>query len=143
MNCFAATLHALRAAEPRVQIVDHHHVDAAVERALVGLHVGLDRRRGEQRAVGALDRNVDEREGGDRLRLPVLEHLEVFLLQVADDVALPVGDDDVDLDVVDADLEGRLLLRGGGAGGCWPAVSTAPDAQHEQRRDHSYTCIHT
>ena len=40
---------------------------------------------------------------GDRLRLPVLEHLKVFLLQIPDQVALSVGDDDVHLDVVDAE----------------------------------------
>jgi hypothetical protein len=43
-------LHALAAAEARVQVVDHHHVDAAVERALVGLDVGFDRRRRERAA---------------------------------------------------------------------------------------------
>ena len=79
-------LDALRAAEPRMQIVDDHDVDAAVERTLVGLHVRLDRRVREERPVGALDRDVDEREGVDRLRLPVLEHLKVFLLQIADEV---------------------------------------------------------
>ena len=55
------------------------------------------------------------REGGDRLRLPVLEHLEIFLLEIADETSLPVGDDGVDLDVVDAELERRRLL---GRRGC-------------------------
>ena len=84
-----------------MEIVDDHDVDAAVERLLVRPDVRLDRRRREQRAIGALDRNVDQRELGDRLRLAVLEHLEVLLLQVADDAPLPIGDDGVDLDVVD------------------------------------------
>jgi hypothetical protein len=47
---------------------------------------GSKGRRGVQRAVGTLDRNVDEREGIDRLRLPVFQHLEVFLLQFANDL---------------------------------------------------------
>ena len=33
--------------------------------------------------------------------LPVLEYLEVFLLQVTDEIPLLVGDDRVDLDVLD------------------------------------------
>ena len=104
-------LHALRSAEARVQVVDHHHVDAPVERSLVRLHVGLDRGGGEQRPIGALDGNVHQRERADRLGLAVLEDLEIFLLQVADVGALLVGDDDVDLDVVDLHLEGRGLRR--------------------------------
>ena len=59
MNCLAASFDALRPAEARVQVVDHHDVDAAVERLLVGPDVRLDRRGGEQRPVVALDRNVD------------------------------------------------------------------------------------
>ncbi len=48
---------------------------------------------------------------GNRLRLAVFEDLEVFLLQIADVVAARVGDEDVDLDVVDLHLEGRRLRR--------------------------------
>ena len=107
-------LDALRASEPRVQVVDHHHVHPAVERTLVRLHVRLDRRGREQRTIRPLDRNVHEGERIDRLRLPVLEHLKIFLFQIADEISLPVGDDDVDFDVVDLDAEGRLLrLRRG------------------------------
>ena len=41
---------------------------------------------GEERPLGPLDRDVDQREVGDRLRLAVLEDLEVVLLQVADEL---------------------------------------------------------
>ena len=78
-------------------------------------HVRLDRLLREQRALGALDRNVHKREVGDRLRLPVLEDLEVFLLQIAHVVPARVGYERVDFDVVDLNLEGRSLglSRGG------------------------------
>ena len=73
---------------------------------------------GEQRPLGALDRNVDEREGRDLLRLAVLEDLEIARREIGDDVALRVGDEGVDLDVVDLDAErdGRLI------GGVWRAA---------------------
>ena len=48
----------------------------------------------------------------DRLRLLVLGHLEVGLLQVDDLLPLLVGDDDVDPDEVDTAPEDRLLLLG-------------------------------
>jgi hypothetical protein len=104
-------LDALGPTEPRVEIVDDHHVDAAFERALVRADVGLERRRGVQRAVGTLDRDVDEREGIDRLRLAVFQDLEVFLLQFANDLALAIRDDNVDFDVIDGEWWLRRLLR--------------------------------
>ena len=137
-------LHSNRAPEPRVQIVDHHDVDAAVERLLVRLHVGLDRRLGEERPIGALDRDVDHREGVDALRFSVLEHLEVFLLQVAHEVALAIGHHHVDLDVVDADLEGRALWRRRRRrlrGGLLPRVERRAGEKHEQRGE-SKTFMH-
>ena len=70
MNCCAAALTAAVRPSVGVQIVDDHHVDAAVEGRSLVLHVGLDRAAGEERTVGALDRNVHQREGGDRLRFP-------------------------------------------------------------------------
>ena len=91
-----------------MQIVDDHHVNAPLERALVGAHVRLEWRRRVQRAIGPLDRDVDEREGVDRLRLAVFEDLEIFLLQIANDLALTIRDHDVDFDVVDLHLEGGL-----------------------------------
>ncbi len=84
--------------------------------------------------LSLVDRNVDQREVGDRLRLPVLEHLEVFLLQVADEVALTVGDDGVDLDVVDADLEGRRLLAGGWRRRAAAAAARGPGRPSAPRR---------
>ena len=100
-------------------VVEEEHEDA---RVLVGggaLFVGA-------RADGALrfDRrravDLDEAERLDGLRLAVLEHLEVGLLQIDDRIALPVGDDRVDADEVDAGAEDRLLVggrRGAGAVG--------------------------
>ena len=103
--------HALRSPEARMEVVDDHHVHTAVERLLVRFDVRFDRRAGKQRAVGPFDRNIDQGEGGDDLRFPVLEDLKVFLLQIADELALPIGHDDIDLDVVDADLESGGLRR--------------------------------
>ena len=94
------------------------HVDAAVERPLVGLDVRLDRLRRRTAAGRPARSECRPARSGDRLRLAVLEDLEVFLLQVADEVALLVGDQGVDLDVVDLDLEGRRLLAA--AAGGWP-----------------------
>ena len=76
------------------------------------LHVGLDRRCRKQRTLGALDRDVDQREGRDLLRLAVLEDLEVVRREVGDRRSLRVGDERVDLDVVHFDAEGdRRLIR--------------------------------
>jgi hypothetical protein len=72
-------LHPRRPAEAGMQIVDDHDIDPAID-ALVVLHVGLNRVLLEQRTVRALHRDVDGAEDGDVLRLPVLEHLKVFLL---------------------------------------------------------------
>ena len=55
--------------------------------------------------------HLDQPELLDRLRLAVLEHLEVGLLQVRDRLRLLVGDDDVDADEVDAAAEDGLLRR--------------------------------
>ena len=72
--------------------------------------IGAD---GKERTLGALDRDVDEREGRDLLRLAVLEDLEVVRREVGDRRSLRVGDDRIDLDVVDFDAEGdRGLIRG-------------------------------
>src|SRR6185369_15898095 len=132
---------ALGATEPRVEIVDDHDVDTAFERALVRAYVGLERRRGVQRSVGTLDRNVDERKGIDRLRLPVFQHLEVFLLQFANDLTLAIGDDDVDFDVIDGHFEGGLRRL-------WCRRRRLPGGKHCARREHNqrrffYMSIHT
>ena len=98
----------------------HEDEDAPLERRAVGRDVGRDRRLREERRIDALDRDVDHREHRQRLRLAVLEDLEVVLGQRADEVALLVGDVGVDLDVVDFDLEGhgRLWRRRRRRGRC-------------------------
>src|SRR5439155_25824236 len=53
---------------------------------------------------------LDQLEGVDLLRLVVFADVEVGFLKVVDRVALLVGDDDVDADVVDAGLENRRRL---------------------------------
>ena len=70
--------------------------------------------------------DVDQLEGLDRLRLAVFGDLEVFLRQIVNGVALPVGDDDVDADEVDVGAEDRGLLLGlcaaaAAARRCWAA----------------------
>ncbi len=96
-----------------MEIVDHHDVDASVERCFIGPHVGFERGARVKRPVGALDRNVHLRECRDRLRLAVLEDLEVLFLEVLYQVAFAVGHHNVDFHIVDAQFErGRLRLRG-------------------------------
>ena len=56
MNLRITSLTLLRVLELDVQIVEHDDVDAAVERPRVGLDVGLEGLRGEERTHGALDR---------------------------------------------------------------------------------------
>ena len=55
--------------------------------------------------IRALDRQLDVREHLDLLRLSVLEDLEVVARQAGDEVALLIGDDRVDVDVVHLDLK--------------------------------------
>ena len=55
---------------------------------------------------GRLDRQLDVREHLDLLRLAVLEDFEVVARQAGDEVALLIGDDRVDVDVVHLDLKG-------------------------------------
>ncbi len=94
-----------------MQVVEHDQVQTPVGCG-VALDVGLDRSGGKQRALGALDRNVDERERGDFLRPAVLEHLEIVEREIGDRVALGIGDHRVHLDVVHFDAEGqRRLIR--------------------------------
>ena len=77
------------------------------------------------RLRGRVDLDQPERLG--LLRLAVFLDLEILELEVGDGIALPVGDDDVDADGVDAGAEDRLLgrrgrlsglLRGGAGAGC-------------------------
>jgi hypothetical protein len=120
-----------------VKFVEQHDVDAALERLRVGLDVGLDRRGGEERALAALDRNIDQRKGIHRLRLPVLEQLEIFLLQIADEAAVLIGDERVDLDVIDLDLEGRPLRTLGTLRRRRGWSRGLAGSQHRASQDHS------
>ena len=74
----------------------------------------IERDLAHRRAVHLLgDRvDVDHRERLDRLQLAVFLDPELVLLQVEDRVALPIGDDGVDADVVDPgpDARDRLLV---------------------------------
>ena len=56
-------------------------------------------------------RDINEAEDGYRLRLAVLQHLEVRLRQISHEVPLPVSDNRIDLDVVDAGPECLLSRR--------------------------------
>ena len=95
-----------------MEIVDDHHVDAAVKRLPVALDVRFDRVGCAQGALRTLDRDVDDGEGRDRLRLAVLENLKIVLRETADELTAAIGHDRVDLDVLDIDPEGRRLRSG-------------------------------
>ena len=109
--------------EPHVVVVQKNrkqpHVVARRFRLLVDRVTYFARRIGAD--AGVLG-HVDELERLDRLRFPVFRDFEVFLLQIVDGVALPVGDDDVHADEVDVGAEDRGLrvcsagAAGGGAG---------------------------
>ena len=113
---FGGELHARRPREAGVEIVEHQDEHPAVEFLAVAADIGLDRLGLIERRIEFLDRDVDERDDRDRLRLAAFQNLEVVLGQAADEVALLVGDAGVDLDVVDLDLEGNRRLVAGGRG---------------------------
>jgi hypothetical protein len=105
-------LDALRAQRRGVQVVQHDHVDAPVGALQVGAHVGLDRLGCEHRTLGALDRDVDERERGDLLGLAVFEHLEVRGLEPGHELTLAIQHAGIDFDVIDFGAEGDRRLLG-------------------------------
>jgi hypothetical protein len=90
-------------------VIDHDREESAVGRRRdVGRHVGI-RQSWRIDAVFSNDsRNRHELKVGDRLRLPRLDDLEVFFLQVRDRLVVLVSDDDIDGDVLDARAKGRL-----------------------------------
>ena len=116
MNWRAARLHARRPAEVRLEIVQDEHEDATVEFPTVCLDVRLDRRPLEERRILPFDGKLDAGEHGNRLRLALFADLEVVLREIADELALRVGDTGVDFDVIDFDLERRRGLSGTGSG---------------------------
>ena len=105
-----------------VQVVEDHHVDAAVERPLVALtsgSIGLAANSGRSARSIGMSTSGERR---NRLALAVLEDLKVVLGQVADELALLVGDERVDLDVFDLRLERRGLR-------CW-RLRRLPRGEH-------------
>ena len=92
-----------------VQIVEHDDVDAAVEGARVGLDVGLDRLRREERPLDALDRDVDQGKGADRLRLASSKTWKSSFFRSRTNRPCWSVTNGVDLDVVDLELEGRRI----------------------------------
>ena len=105
--------HETAAARVGPEIVEHDEEHAAIELLTIGGDIGLDRVCAEERRIRALDRDVHARERGNGLGLALFANLEIVLRQSADEGSLCVGDDGVDLDVVDFDLEGDggLLRR--------------------------------
>ena len=87
---------------------------------------------GVQRPLGALDRNVDEREGGDLLRHAFLEHLEILAREVVDEAALAIEDRRVHLDVVHFDAERDPGLFGGGRPARRPAAAPTDARRRRQ-----------
>ncbi len=106
-------LDARRLRKADVLVVEDDHEYASVELLAVAPHIGFDRLGLVERRIELLDRDINQRSDRYLLRFSLLEHLEIVLRQVADEVSLLIGDDGVDLDVVDLDLEGdrRLLWR--------------------------------
>ena len=102
-------------AHPHVVIVEEEHEDARrfVGRGVLLILAGPDGARG---VLGRRGVDPNQSEGLDRLRLAVLEDLEVFFRQAIDGIALPVGGDDVHSDEVDTCTEDRLLDGGAACG---------------------------
>ena len=106
-------------AAPHVVVVEEDDEQADVR--TLGLALLVEERR-ESRGTGAVHLlghriDLDDREGVDRLRLAVFLDPELVLRQIDDRVALFIGDDRIDADVVDARPDARwsrlrILLLG-------------------------------
>ena len=127
-----------------VVVVEEQHVDAAFERPGVRADVRHDRPRLVDEAIQALDRDHDLREEGHLLQLAVFVDLEILAGEALHEVGALVGDDRVDLDVLDLGPEGhrRNLLGVGrsaraaarpGAPGRAPAVASGPMGPRTRR----------
>ncbi len=106
----------LAAQRRHVIVVEHDQVQPSVEDLLVDRDVRLDGQRVRpevQRLARPRVRDVDHAEGLNLLRLSVFEHLEIFLLQPADEIAVPVDDTHVLFDVVHLHLEGDFRAWAG------------------------------
>ena len=88
-----------------IEIVEHDDVNAPVERLAVGARVARDCPPLDDDLLRLLDGNVHERKRIDLLRLAVFENCKIVARQARDELALLVGDHDVDVDVVHLDLE--------------------------------------
>ena len=125
----------LAAQRRHVIVVEHDQIEPAVEDLLVDRDVRFDRQRVRteiQRLARPRVRNVDHAERLHLLRLAVLEHLKIFLLQPADEVPVSVDHAHVFFDVVDLDLERdfrrrrrRGLCAAGWVGACAAASAVA------------------
>ena len=105
---------ASRVVELQMQIVDEEQEDApgdVVARPRRRQDDPLGRRRRRRREHVGDAAAGDDRHRRDVLLHAVFEDLELFLLQIGDEVALVVANDDVVRDEIDRDLEGRFLLR--------------------------------
>ena len=114
-------LHRCAAHGAHVEIVEHNHVHAAVERPSVALRIDGDRTAVDDERGRFFDRDLDQRERVDFLRPAVLEDFEVVAPEPGHEIALIVGDDDIHIDVVHLNLEGdprglrrRLSKKHGG-----------------------------
>jgi hypothetical protein len=119
-----------------VVVVEQQHVDAPLERPGVGAHVRHDRPRLVDEALEPLDRDDDLREERELLQDAVLVDVEVLAGQALDQVAALVGDDGVDLDVLDlgAEGDGRDLLGVGRRCGRLPDLRRGPGRRRRGRR---------
>ncbi len=114
--------HARGALRRDVQIVEDHHVDAAVERALVRLDVALDRTRRKQRAIVRARsecRRAKTSRSSDAFRLRTPGNRPCVRSRTK--LSLLIGHQRVHFDVFDLGLEGRRLLGGRLRGGACEA----------------------
>jgi hypothetical protein len=103
----------------RCAIVQQENIDPAIEGARRRADIRFDRLGRTRWRKRSLDREVDQRKRRRRLRLAVLEDLEVVARQVSHERARLVGDDGVNLDEIGLGAErdggllrGPRLLRG-------------------------------
>ena len=102
----------LRTKRAGAHVVEHDHIEAAGERGTIRPNIFGQRPAPEQLLLVPFHRDFDSGKRVDFDWLAVFEHLKVVARQPAHERALLIGDDDIDVDVVDLDLErhgGRAL----------------------------------